>query len=113
MLEWELELLNQALWPQPVAGTTALPLSSVQLWPTCALGRRTIPGASGSLAIIMVDSDDECNNSDDGVLGTDATNCRLALGGRERRAGAPRRQQDHRDPKVNPIYFIFVQKLID
>ena len=72
--DWEFELPDQAPRAHLVASTTTLPLSSVQLWRASALGRRTAPNASGSPIIIMVNNNDEGNDSDDGVLGASGTN---------------------------------------
>ena len=82
----EFELPDQARWPHPVAGVTTLPLSSVQFWPAGALGRHTTPDASSTPIIIMVDSDDEGDDTDDGVLGAPGTHRGMAQRGRERRA---------------------------
>ena len=90
----EVELPDQARWPHPVAGTTIVPLYSVQLWSAGALGRRTTPDVPGSPIIIVVDNDDEGDDSDDGVLGASGTNRGVAPGEREQRARAPGCQQD-------------------
>ena len=79
----EFELPDQAPWPHPVASVTTLPLSSVQFWPAGALGRRTAPDASGTPIIIMVDSDDEGDDTDNGVLGAPGTHRGMAQRGRE------------------------------
>ena len=83
-----------SLWPHPVAGVTTLPLSSVQLWPAGALGRRIAPDASSAPLIIMVDSDDEGDDTDDGVLGAPGMHRGMAQRGRERRARHPSGQQN-------------------
>ena len=90
----QFELPDQAPWPHPAACTTTLPLSSVQLWPAGALWRRTAPDALGSPIIIMVDSDDEGDDPENGVPGTHGTNRGVAPGGQERSACALGRQQD-------------------
>ena len=90
---WEFELPDQAAWPHLVASGTTLPLTSVQLWPAGALGRRIALDASSSPIIIMVNSGDEGDDSD-GALGTPGTNRGMAPGGREGRARAPGRRQD-------------------
>ena len=84
--DWEFKLPDQAPWPHPVAGVTTRSLSSVQFWPAGALGRRTAPDASGAPIIIMVDSDDEGDDTDDGVLGAHGTHRGTAQRGRQRRA---------------------------
>ena len=91
--DWEFELLDQVPWPHPVAGVTTLPLSSVPLWPAGALGRCTAPDASSSPIIIMVGSDDEGDDTDDGVLGAPGTHHAVALRGWERRARHPSGEQ--------------------
>ena len=66
----------------------------MRIGPVGALGRRIAPDASGSPIIIMVDTDDEGDDSNDGVLGTPSTNRGVAPGEWERHAHAPGRQQD-------------------
>ena len=90
---WEFELPDQAPWPHPVAGVTTLPLSSVQFWPAGALGRRTAPDASSAPVIIMVNSDDKGDDTDDVVLGAPDTHRGIAQRGRERRARHPSGKQ--------------------
>ena len=91
--DWEFELPDQAPWPHPVADVTALPPSSVQFWPAGALGRRTAPDASGAPIIIMVDSDDEGGDTDDGVLGAPGTHHGVAQKGRQQCARHQNGQQ--------------------
>ena len=93
-------LPNQAPWLRPVASVTTLPSSSVQLLPTGALGRRTAPDASSSPIIIMVDSDEEGNDTDDGVLGALGTNHGVAPRGRERRAALRAADKTRHKPRV-------------
>ena len=81
--DWEFHLPDQAPWPHPVAGVTTMPLSSVQFWHAGALGRRTAPDASSAPIIIMVDSDGEGEDTDDGVLGASGRHRGMAQRGRE------------------------------
>ena len=97
--DWEFKLPDQAPWPHPVAGVTTLPLSSVQFWPAGALGRRTAPDASGAPIIIMVDSDDEGGDIDDGELGAPGTHRGMAQRGRQGRA---RHQDDQQQATPAP-----------